>query len=123
MQALADAFRRTIADLAKEGKLSLLIQGMLKHPGHEHVQAAACKALEGLAASDDNRVKVAAEGGIAALLGSMQRHPIAKVQEAVCRALQNLTVNVDNQVKVAAEGSVGAIVTALQGHPTDAKIQ
>ena len=124
VQALADAFRKTIAALAKEGKLSLLIHGMLEHQGHEHVQAAACEALAGLAASDDNqRVKVAAEGGIGAIVGAMQRQPSAKVQEAACRALWYLARNDANQVRIAAEGGVGAIVTAMQNHPTHAKVQ
>lgn len=125
VQALADAFRKTIDALAKEGKLSLLIHGMLEHQGHEHVQAAACEALAGLTDSDDNqRVKVAAEGGIGAIVGAMQRHPSAKVQAAACRALWNLTYNNDaNQVKVAAEGGVGAIVSAMQHHPTNAEVQ
>jgi len=124
VQALADAFRKTIDALAKEGKLSLLIQGMLEHQGHEHVQAAACEALAGLTASDDNqRVKVAAEGGIGAIVGAMQRQPSANVQAAACQALRNLARNDANEVRIAAEGGVGAIVSAMQHHPTHAKIQ
>ena len=100
VQALADAFRKTIDALAKEGKLSLLIEGMLQHQGQEHVQAAACEALAGLVDSNaDNRVKVAAEGGISAILGAMQGHPAsAKVQEAACKALRNLAGNDDYEV-------------------------
>jgi len=125
VQAHADAFLMTIDGLAKAGKLSPLIQGMLKFPGHDHVQEAACEALAGLVASDDdNWVKVAAEGGIGALLGAMQRHPSnAKVQKAACRALTNLTLNHDNRVRIAAEGGISALVTAMQGHPTNAKLQ
>ena len=124
VQALADAFRKTIDALAKEGKLSLLIQGMLEHQGHEHVQAAACEALAGLTDSDDNqRVKVAAEGGIGAIVGAMQRQPSAKVQAAACRALWYLARNDSNKVRIAAEGGVGAVVSALQNHPADAKVQ
>ena len=125
VQAIADAFRKTIDALAKEGKLSLLIHGMLEHAGHEHVAEAACEALAGLAASDDNqRVKVAAEGGIGAIVGAMQRQPSANVQAAACRALWYLTINNDaNKVRIAAEGGVGAIVSAMQHHPTNAEVQ
>ena len=88
------------------------------------MQAAACEAQAGLTASDDNqRVKVAAEGGIGAIVGAMQRQPRANVQAAACRALWYLTINPDNKVKVAAEGGVGAIVSALKNHPADAKVQ
>ena len=122
VQALADAFRKTIDALAKEGKLSLLIEGMLQHAGQEHVQAAACEALAGL--TDDNqRVKVAAEGGIGAIVGAMQRQPSTKVQAAACRALWYLARNDSNKVRIAAEGGVGAIVKALKNHPAHAKVQ
>ncbi len=110
--------------MAKEGKLSLLIKDLLEHPGHEHVQAAACEALAGLTARDDNqRVKVAAEGGVGAIVGAMQRQSSAKVQAAACQALNNLARNDANKVRIAAEGGVGAIVKALQSHPTHTKIQ
>ena len=49
LQAHADAFLMTIDGLAKEGNVSALIQGMLKFPGHAHVQGAACRALQNLA--------------------------------------------------------------------------
>jgi uncharacterized protein YwbE len=77
-----------------------------------------------LTVNTDNQVKVAAEGGVSAVVTAMENHPTdAKVQAAACAALRNLAVNADNQVKVAAECGVGAVVTALQRHPTDAKVQ
>ena len=87
------------------------------------VQAAACQALRKLARNDSNKVRIAAEGGVGAIVKALKNHPAdAKVQAAGCYALWNLTANAENQVKVAAEGGVGAIVTALQRHPTHAKI-
>ena len=136
VHAHADAFLMTIDGLAKAGKLSPLIQGMLKFPEHDHVQEAACEALAGLVDSnDDDRVKVEAEGGIAALLGAMQRAAstpslqqcrgtlTAEVQEAACRAMYNLAVNPANQVRITAEGGISALVTTMQRHSTNAKLQ
>jgi hypothetical protein len=123
VQALADAFRKTIDALAKEGKLSLLIHGMLEHQGHEHVQAAACEALAGLTASDDNqRVKVAAEGGIGAIVKALQHHPThAKIQEAACGALLNLTVNSANKAKAKSAGAEDAVKRAMALQDATAK--
>ena len=72
-QAHADDFLSKIA-AKKKGQLSAIIQGMLQYPGRENVQEQACGALKNLAANADNQVKVAAEGGIRAILGAMQGH-------------------------------------------------
>ena len=74
-QAHADDFLSQIGVLAKKGQVSAIIQGMLQYPGRENVQEQACAALKNLAANADNQVKVAAEGGIRAILGAMQGHP------------------------------------------------
>jgi uncharacterized protein YidB (DUF937 family) len=81
------------------------------------VQAGGCGALGNLADNDDNddnTVKVAAEGGIGAILGAMRGHPESEeVQAEGCEALWILVVNADNEVEVAAEGGIGATCNAL----------
>jgi hypothetical protein len=83
-----------------------------------------CEALLSLAVNADNQGKVAAEGGIGAILEAMRGHPESEeVQAAGCGGLWNLAVNADNQVKVAAEGGIGAILGAMRGHPESEEVQ
>ena len=86
-------------------------------PRKRGVQAGGCGALGNLADNDDNddnTVKVAAEGGIGAILGAMRGHPESEeVQAEGCEALWILVVNADNEVEVAAEGGIGATCNAL----------
>ena len=79
---------------------------------HAGVQAQACAALRSLALNDANSVKVAALGGIEAILKAMGTHTHnADVQKAACTALLSLTASNDaNKVKVAAIGGVQAIL-------------
>ena len=78
------------------------------------MQEQACWALKNLAANADNQVKVAAEGGIRAILGAMQGHPAsAQVQEAACLTLWNLALNDDNKVKVKSAGAEDAVKRAM----------
>ena len=75
------------------------------------MQKWACAALCSLATNDANQVKIAALGGIEALLKAMGAHPThAEVQEQTCRALGNLAGNDANRVKIAALGGIEAIL-------------
>jgi len=89
-------------------------------PGQEAVQQAACQALENLARDDDGmsddgmRVKIAAAGGIVAIVAAMSAHKMsAGVQEQACGALKSISFNDDNEIKVAAAGGIEALATAM----------
>jgi hypothetical protein len=61
------------------------------------LQKMGCEALLNLAGNADNKVKVAAEGGIGAILGAMRGHPESEeVQAKGCGALWSLAVNANN---------------------------
>jgi hypothetical protein len=124
-RAQADAFVSTINALAKKSQVFAIIQGMVKYPRHQILQKRGCKALAGLVASKfETRVKVAAEGGIVAILGAMRGHAeTEEVQAKGCGALLSLAYNADNKVKVAAEGGIGAILGAMRGHAESEEVQ
>ena len=95
---------------------------MKNHPADAKVQEACCAALRNLAANDANQVKVAAEGGVGAIVSAMQQHPAdAKVQAAACYALQNLTYNNDNRVKAKSAGAEDAVKRAMALQDATAK--
>ena len=80
-----------------------MVKVVSEFQGVATVQEHGCLVLWYLAVNADNQVKVAAAGGIEAVLGAMRQHgAVASVQEQGCRALWNLTANDDNKVKVAA---------------------
>ena len=71
-----------------------------------------------LAHNDDNQVKIAALGGIQAILKAMGAHADnAEVQEEACGALKSLAANAANKVKIATLGGVEAIHNAMGAHP------
>jgi len=71
-----------------------------------------------LAHNDDNQVKIAALGGIQAILKAMGAHADnAEVQEEACGALKSLAANSANKVKIATLGGVEAIHNAMGAHP------
>ena len=64
--------------------------------------------------NDANKVKVAAEGGVGAIVSAMQHHPThAKIQHAACAALYNLTLNSDNKAKAKSAGAEDAVKRAM----------
>ena len=64
------------------------------------VQEHACRALRNLAANDQNKIKIAKEGGIEAILNAM-KHDHAGVQENACGALLNVCWNTESHWKIA----------------------
>ena len=72
--------------------------------------------------NDANKVKVAAEGGVGAIVSAMQHHPThAKVQEAGCLALANLTFNANNKAKAKSAGAEDAVKRAMALQDATAK--
>lgn len=83
-----------------------------------------CRTLEILAISSDHTHKVAATGGIKAVVAAMSAHVSNEaVQEAGCAALRNLTVNSDAQAKAAACGAIEAVVAAMTAHGSHVGVQ
>ena len=80
--------------------------------------------LRNLAENAENRVAIAAKGGIEAVVGAMGVHgSSAGVQEAGCRALGNLAYNVENQGSIAAKGGIEAVVGAMGAHELSEAVQ
>ncbi len=88
---------------------------MQNHPADAKVQEVGCNALGKLAINDANEVRIAAEGGVGAIVKALQNHPAdAKVQEAGCAALHNLTTNnSDNKAKAKSAGAEDAVKRAM----------
>jgi hypothetical protein len=83
------------------------------------VQKLGCAALGNLTHNNDqNRVTIAAKGGIDVILEAMQRHSDhAEVQEQGCTALHNLACKNDqNTATIMAKGGIDVIVYALGQH-------
>jgi len=87
------------------------------------LQVAACEALFNLASnSTSNKTKIAALGGVTALLKAMSAlMDDARVQEAACACLRMLTPNQSNQTRIASAGGAERILEAMKKHPGDAE--
>ena len=95
------------------------------HRGDADVQKEDCWALGYFALHDDNRAKIAAAGGIEAVVWAMGGHRgDAGVQQWGCGALFNLAFNnADNRAKIAATGGIEAVVGAMGAHRGDVDVQ
>jgi len=94
--------------------------------GVDDYQQKGCAALWSLAAGNaDNQAKIAAAGGIDAVVGAMGAHGgVAGVQALGCAALRNLAAgNADNKAKIAAAGGIDAVVGAMGAHRGVADVQ
>ena len=88
------------------------------------VQEQCCGALGILAINDDNKVEIAKQGGIDAIIKALGMHPDhAGVQQQGCGALWTLAYNDDNKVEIAKQGGIDAIIKALDNHPDLAGVQ
>ena len=68
---------------------------------------------------DEYRLKVAAAGGIKAVVAAMKTHAcVADVQLVGCSALRNLSAPGVNEKRVAAAGGIDAVVAAMRAHAT-----
>jgi hypothetical protein len=90
-----------------------------------NVQRRACAALRSLAGNKDNKLTIAAAGGIELVVHDMKRHTeIAEVQEEACGTMKNLARgNADNAVTISAAGGIEAIVAAMTVHTGSAGVQ
>jgi hypothetical protein len=79
------------------------------------VQESGCAALQKLALNNDkNKVTIAAEGGITAILSAMKFNlDNANVQEYGCGALSSLTKNDSNRVFIAEAGWIITMLSAI----------
>ena len=73
----------------------------------------------------DNSIKIAAQGGIDAILTAMKAHPkVAAVQQEACGAICGLLVqNPNAEVEIAAKGGIEAILATMKEHLEDAEVQ
>ena len=82
--------------------------------GDVTVQRWGCSTLLTLAMQPDNKVLIAAEGGIQTVVASMEHFEFdTEVQRLGCGALSNLANNEENQVCIAAEDGIRAVVGAM----------
>ena len=89
MDSSASALEK-LKGCGSQGDFHGVIQLMQKHQ-NESVQRKGCGALKNLASNADNRVKIAAAGGIESILNAMKQHAQHEsVQEKGCGALGNL---------------------------------
>ena len=112
------------AVMLADGVALAVCRGLAKNLPFAVSQEWGCRALEILAISSDHTHKVAAAGGIKAVIAAMNAHRANEsVQEAGCAALRNVTVNSDNQAKAAASGGIEAVVAAMNAHGSHVGVQ
>ena len=126
---LIDNFERekeVAVQLGKEVRIEVILSKMNAYRLNGQIQQQGCIALSNLAAeNDDERKKIAGEGGIRVILNAMKEHAKdVKVQENGCAALRNLAfANVGNQKTIAKEGGIKVILNAMREHSKDVKVQ
>ena len=112
------------AAMLADGVVLGICWGMARHLPFGMAQEWGCRALEILAISSDHTHKVAAAGGIKAIVSAMNAHVSNEsVQEAGAAALRNLTVNSDNQAKAAACGGIEVVIGSMVAHPSHVGVQ
>ena len=91
---------------------------MKEHTKVAAVQEQACAVLRSLSASNaNNRIEIAAKGGIVAVLAAMKEHPeVANVQKKACGVLCILFRHNDNKIDIVAKGGMAAILAAMTQH-------
>ena len=95
--------------ITRAGAMPLLVE--LLQSGGEGARCAA-GALVYLAWNDDNKVAIAAAGGIAPLV-ELVRSGRADAKGSAARALANLSRNADNRVAIAAAGGIAPLVEVV----------
>ena len=103
--------------------IELILSLMGSHQSSVAVQKQALWKLAMLAMnSAENKVSIAASGGIEAVVRAMKKHtPSASVQEVGCWALLHLAEHAEN--RVAAKGGIDIVVRAMSAHRSDAGVQ
>ncbi|KAL7579980.1 hypothetical protein ACA910_004973 [Epithemia clementina (nom. ined.)] len=105
------------------------LQDDSQHPSsqrsREEVQKHACKALTSLAVdSEQNKVSIAASGGIATILLAMERYPDnGALQVLALNALRALTDIHRNRTIILNHRGIAIIEAALNNHPFDAYLE
>jgi len=122
----AAAFADSIAHLAADADVHVIVRGMKTHALSQRVQEKACKALAHLADSDPrHQVAIAAVGGIERIVRAMMVHEAsAGVQEKASRALINLAFKHDkNKTAIASGGGIERVVVAMSLHVENRRVQ
>ena len=115
---------RKYLELASAGVIDAVCQAVSTQSSAE-VAATGCRIRKFLARNDANKEKIAALGGIEAVvrvMGTLPEEP--EVQEEACGALGNLAANNNsNKEKIAALGGIEAVVRAMGTLPAEPKVQ
>ena len=115
LQAAAADLESKITFLQAQQDFASLVSGMQTFAMIPVIQQNALEALKSLAANANNKVKIAAEGGIKSILEAMSNHRThAGIQEQGCWALRNLAFNANNLTKMKNLGAEASITTSMQ---------
>jgi hypothetical protein len=101
------------------------VSAMTTHINVSKVQEWGCLALGNLACNNVNRVSIAANHGIEAIMSAMTAHSnVSEMQEHGCLALANLAYNNDVIcISIAAKHGIEAIVSAMMAHIMVSNVQ
>jgi hypothetical protein len=130
-RSLADRSKVTQKDL--DGALNAIICAMNDHPKVLEVQKMGCAALNSLttlsddaATNRDMSTKLAANGGVCAIIASMMKHLDARsLQREAMRVLRNILRNTQRNRKLCIMGlnEFEAVVSAMEAHAHSKSIQ
>lgn len=98
-----------------------VIAVMKRHPRDGRLQAAACGAVWGIAASDDDvKIEAVSAGAVEAIVGAMKSSPgDARLAMWGVGAIACLAAGTGNRDTVVEHGASDAIVSALMAHPRE----
>lgn len=113
-----------LATMATEEGVRSVVAAMRKNPKLGRLQLALAKLVNRFARNDAVKSRVAANGGIEALVQAAQRHAAAEeVVDPVLSALANMAFNsVQNVNHIVRVGGVEAVEKVMQHHPESASV-
>ena len=99
---------------------------MQHHAAVAEIQEAGCNVLWSLSHDPAGRARVAAEGGLGALVDAVcggQCSPTPDLLEGACGTLGNLALDAAQQQALGRVGATGLVQDAMQCFPQDANLQ
>ena len=120
------AGRDVIHGIDRSDDVRYMVETVQRHAGDAAVQHIGCTALAIIAHYHvENTRRIAAGGGITAVLSAMRNHRVAAaVQEQACWALWNIAVgNAENTASIGSNGGIADVITAMQTHGAVAAVQ